>query len=99
MEESMRSAQDIVNPHLNRLLSTREYPKTICPSEVARAIPTRELETLGVQNWRELMPKIRETLWGMRQRGEVEILQKGTVLENIRLEDIKGPIRARRAQD
>lgn len=43
------------------------------------------------------MPEVRKVLWGMRDRGEVEILQKGSVIsEEMRLEDLKGPIRARR---
>lgn len=45
------------------------------------------------------MPHVREMLWDMRQRGEVEILQKGfPIADEIGLQDIKGPIRARRAQ-
>jgi len=45
------------------------------------------------------MPEVREILWEMRRRGEVEILQKGALVpDGIELEDLKGPIRARRAQ-
>ena len=89
--------QDIILPHLNRLLSSREYPKTICPSEIARAVSAKDLELLGVSEWRDLMPEVREELWSMRRRGEVEILQRGVVLpEAIGLQDIKGPIRARK---
>ena len=45
------------------------------------------------------MPVIRDLLWTKRVAGEVEILQHGEVLENINsIEDIKGPIRARRKQ-
>ena len=43
------------------------------------------------------MPEVRDMLWEMRQRGQVEILQKGSPLSGqIRLEDVKGPVRARR---
>lgn len=43
------------------------------------------------------MPEVRQILWEMRHRGEVEILQKGSVIpEEMRLEELKGPIRARR---
>lgn len=97
-QESRQPVQDIILPHLDRLLSSREYPKTICPSEVARATSSTELAAVGVEEWRDLMPVIREVLWGMRQRGEVEILQRGNVLHDIELQDIKGPIRARKAQ-
>jgi hypothetical protein len=45
------------------------------------------------------MPEVRRMLWEMRHRGEVEILQKGSLVpEGIELEDLIGPIRARRAQ-
>lgn len=84
--------------HLNRLLSSRHYPKTICPSEAPRALSSAELKELEVLNWRDLMPAVREILWDMRRRGEVEILQKGIpVPETTELQDIKGPIRARKA--
>ncbi|CAF9929933.1 MAG: hypothetical protein HETSPECPRED_007502 [Heterodermia speciosa] len=89
---------NIILPHLDRLLSSREFPKTICPSEIARAVSAKDLELLDISEWRDLMPGIREELWSMRRRGEVEILQRGAVLpEGIELQDIKGPIRARKA--
>lgn len=100
MDETKPSVKYTILPHLNRLLSSRDHPKTICPSEVARAISARELEALGLEDWRDLMPEIRELLWDMRQRGEIEILQKGIVLEDLEeLQDIKGPIRARMAKN
>lgn len=90
---------DVILPQLNRLLSSREFPKTICPSEIARAISATELNSLGVSEWRDLMPEVREMLWKMRERGEVEILQRGGLLpESTELQNIKGPIRARRTQ-
>lgn len=90
---------DIIEHHLDRLLSTRQYPKTICPSEVARALTAAELHDSGASEWRDLMPNIRWKVWERRDRGEVEILQKGEVLpEDIALEDIKGPIRVRKRQ-
>lgn len=91
------SRKEVVLPHVNRLLSSREYPKTICPSEVPRALTATELEATGTRNWRDLMPEVREILWEMRQNGEVEILQKGTLVpDGIALENVKGPIRARK---
>lgn len=45
------------------------------------------------------MPEIRRKVWERRDRGEVDILQKGQVLpEDMALEDIKGPIRVRTRQ-
>ena len=89
--------REILVAHLNRLLSARAYPKTICPSEVPRALTAAELKTLGVSDWRDLMPDVREMLWDLRQRGQVDILQKGSLVpDDIDLPDIKGPIRARK---
>ena len=98
---SKADAEEIIKAHLDRLLSSRQYPKTICPSEVARALSSDEREMAHVSEWRELMPTIREVLWKMRSCGEVEILQKGEPLpEGSELQDVKGPIRARkRLQD
>ena len=91
--------QEILLPHINHLLSSRDHPKTICPSEVPRALTTTELQTLGASSWRELMPEVREMIWEMRKGGKVEILQKGSVIpDGIKLEDIRGPIRARKVR-
>ena len=82
--------------HLTRLLYSRSWPKTICPSEVPRALSSAELSAAGRADWRELMPLVRALLFEMRDRGEVEILQKGEVLAgSVRLDDVKGPVRAR----
>ena len=89
---------NVLLQHLTRLVDAREYPKTICPSEVARALTIDELREAGVTNWRELMPEIRKLCYGMRSQGQVEILQRGSILPaDTRLEDIKGPIRVRKA--
>ena len=87
----------VVKTHLYHLLSKRTYPKTICPSEVARSLSTNELDILGVSNWRDLMPMVRIVLWEMRDRGEVEILQRGSPIPStIGVQDVQGPIRARK---
>lgn len=91
--------RNILLPHVERLLSSTDYPKTICPSEVPRALTAAELEATESSSWRDLMPLARRILWDMRLRGEVEILQKGSLVpEEIELEDLKGPLRARRVQ-
>lgn len=92
----MPTPQNPLHAHLTRLLNTRTYPKTICPSEVARALSASELQVLDAREWRDVMPAIREIVWEMRDRGEVEIMQKGEVLgSEIGLEDVRGPIRLR----
>lgn len=99
MSQEETARRDILSPHIGRLLSSREYPKTICPSEIPRALTAPELKAFGSPNWRDLMPEVRQILWKMRQGGEVEILQKGALVpREIALEDLKGPIRARRVQ-
>lgn len=88
----------IITRHLNRLLGGREYPKTICPSEAARALTTAELAIGEFQGWRDAMPTIRNVVGEMRSRGEVEVMQTGSVLEGDLgegLEGVKGPIRVR----
>ena len=87
---------EILKYHLDLLLSSRQYPKTICPSEVPRSLSALELHNCGASHWRDLMPDIRQILWEMRDRGEVEILQGGSPLsDEVSVEDVKGPIRAR----
>ena len=87
----------VLMPHIHRLLSSRDYPKTICPSEVARALTATELKACDTTDWRNLMPAVRDILWSMREKGEVEILQKGALLpRDTKLGEVKGPIRARK---
>ncbi|CBY00661.1 hypothetical protein IAQ61_011574 [Plenodomus lingam] len=87
--------RDIVTRHADRLLTARDYPKTICPSEVARALSPAELSTLNAPDWRSTMDAIRAVVWEKREAGEVEVLQKGEVVRVERLEEIKGPMRVR----
>lgn len=96
------SCEDNINlepvlPHLQNLLSKREHPKTLCPSEAARALSYAELKDAGAGTWRDLMPAIRSLCFQMRDEGAVEILQRGEVLaESQTIEDTRGPIRIRR---
>lgn len=92
LDDAQRS---VILQHADRLLSTRDFPKTICPSEVARALSREELTTLNVSDWRETMDDIRQIVWEKRGAGEVEVLQKGEVVWVESLEDIRGPIRVR----
>lgn len=83
--------------HLHRFLTTREPPKTFCPSEVARALSREELEAENATEWRDLMPRIREIVWSLREQGKLEVLQKGEILgPDVTLLNLKGPIRVRR---
>jgi hypothetical protein len=68
-------------------LSTHRSPdKTICPSDAAR--------TIGGDDWRGLMPLVRERLRALAQQGLIDVLQRG---EPVNANDVwRGPIRARR---
>lgn len=83
--------------YLYQLLGAREYPKTICPSEAARALSAAELRESGVDNWRDLMVPLRRMAFGLRDGGEIEILQRGVILPlSQSVEDTRGPIRLRK---
>lgn len=53
---------------ITTLLSEREPPATICPSEVARAT--------APEDWRPLMPRVREVAFAMAREGRIELRQK-----------------------
>lgn len=83
--------------HLDHFLQAREPPKTFCPSEVARALSSSELQVEGASQWRDLMPRIRELAWARRDAGSLEVVQKGNVLgSEVTLAEVTGPIRLRR---
>ena len=66
-------------------LSQRAATATICPSEVAR--------DLGGEQWRELMEPVRQAARRLVAGGQVEITQRGAVVDP---STAKGPIRIRR---
>lgn len=69
------------------LLSKRAADATICPSDVARAI--------GGDQWRDLMEPARRAARRMVAAGDLEITQRGSVVDP---STAKGPIRLRRPQ-
>ncbi|ORY10810.1 hypothetical protein BCR34DRAFT_566240 [Clohesyomyces aquaticus] len=78
------------------LLQGRSFPKTACPSEIARSLSRSHLDTLNAEDWRAAMSSIRQVLFELRDRGEVEILQKGIVVDDaVTCETVRGPIRVR----
>lgn len=84
---------------LLQLVSSREYPKTLCPSEVPRSLTRNELTSIGVMDWKSLMTPLRTVITELRQNGELEVLQRGEVVNRgIPLDDVKGPIRIRKIQ-
>ena len=69
---------------LARLLVDRGAGKTVCPSEVARAV--------GGEEWRDLMEPARAAARRAVARGDAEITQQGRVVDP---STAKGPIRIR----
>lgn len=72
-----------------RLLEGRARTATICPSEAARAVGGDDED-----DWRPLMEPARAAARRLVAAGEVEIVQKGQVVDP---STAKGPIRVRRA--
>ena len=70
---------------IRTLLGARAAAATICPSEAARAV--------GGDEWRELMEPARRAARRLVAEGEVDILQRGSVVDP---STAKGPIRIRR---
>lgn len=94
--QSDSQTTEILRRGLSGKLQSRQFPKTICPSEIPRALSRSDLASTGLSDWRQLMPQVRSMLFDMRAKGEVEILQKGRVIStSTTLDDVHGPIRAR----
>ncbi len=68
------------------LLAERDPGKTICPSDAARRLG-------GDDGFRPLMPLVRDAAAAMVARGELEITQRGRVVEP---GSARGAIRLRR---
>ncbi|MBC2643652.1 MULTISPECIES: DUF3253 domain-containing protein [unclassified Rhodococcus (in: high G+C Gram-positive bacteria)] len=72
---------------IGTLLDARADGASICPSDVARAV--------APDDWRPLMEPVREAARRLVEAGEVEITQKGDVVDPV---SARGPIRIRRAR-
>lgn len=66
------------------LVRRRGAEKTVCPSEVARALDAKE--------WRGLMKDVRREAAELARRGRIEVLQKGKVVD---IASARGAIRLR----
>ena len=67
-----------------KLLKSRKTGASICPSEAARAVFEKD--------WREQMPQVRAVANEMVAQNQIEIFQKGVVVDPV---TVKGPIRLR----
>ena len=72
---------------IRSLLAARAADSTICPSDVARAV--------APEDWRPLMEPVRRAARRLVAAGEVEITQRGAVVDP---STARGPIRIRRAR-
>ena len=63
---------DEIAATMRAMVAARGVGKTICPSEVARAV--------APEAWRELMPEVREVARTLARVGEVVVTQRGVVL-------------------
>jgi hypothetical protein len=70
---------------IDALLEERRAGPTICPSEAARAVDP--------DGWRELMPAARAAAGRLAAGGEVEVTQRGEVVD---VATARGPVRIRR---
>ncbi|RJQ70173.1 DUF3253 domain-containing protein [Pseudonocardiaceae bacterium YIM PH 21723] len=70
------------------LLSARGTEASICPSEVARAV---------ADDWRPLLPEVREVARQLARAGSVRLTQRGRALDPD--DDWQGPIRIRASSD
>ncbi len=74
---------DDIERTIEGLLANRAAGRTICPSEAARAL---------AEDWRPLMNDVREVAYAMADRGELEVTQKGEVVDG---RTARGAIRLR----
>lgn len=70
---------------IREFTAARGPEKTICPSEVARAVAPGD--------WRRLMPQIHAVVAELAESGEIEVTQRGRPVDP---RSAKGPVRLRR---
>lgn len=83
----IRPVDEQLTASIRELLAARAASATICPSEAAKAV--------GGDDWRDLMEPARRAARRLVAAGEVEITQRGQVVDP---STAKGPIRIRKAR-
>ena len=86
-KRGIRPVDEKLTASIRDLLDARAASATICPSEAARAV--------GGEDWRDLMEPARRAARRLVATGEVEITQRGQVVDP---STAKGPIRIRKAR-
>lgn len=69
----MSPPRDRIAEEILRLCDARGRGKTICPSEVARAL---------AREWRGLMPEVRDVAEGLAEQGRIAVYRKGKVVSD-----------------
>lgn len=87
----MREGRDVdrdgrLEQTMLRLVDERAPDRTICPSDVARAVGDAD-------SWRSLMDATRAVAARLADAGEVEVTQRGSVVD---VRTARGPVRIRR---
>jgi hypothetical protein len=80
-------ARDAIAAEILRQVAMRGAGKSICPSDVARALASAELE------WRALMGAVRQAALALARDGRIEVLRKGRPVDPAA--EIRGVIRLR----
>ena len=78
---------DAIAGEILRQTAARGADKSICPSEVARALAPED------DAWRRLMGAVRATAIRLAREGQVEVLRKGKPVDSAA--EIRGVIRLR----
>ncbi|WP_299952964.1 DUF3253 domain-containing protein [uncultured Modestobacter sp.] len=81
----MADVDGVLERTIGSLLDQRRPGTSICPSEAARAVDP--------EGWRELMPAARAAAGRLAAAGEVEVTQRGQVVDVM---TARGPVRVRR---
>ena len=81
---SARTDHQTIQDEILRQVSARDAGKSICPSEVARA--------LRPEAWQPLMGPVRQVAVALARDGRLEVLRKGRPAD---LDDLRGVIRLR----
>ena len=83
----MTVGADVIRDEILRRVSERGAMKSICPSEVARALEPDET------GWRRLMGPVRAVAVELAREGCLDVLRKGKAVDPE--EEIRGVIRLR----
>lgn len=91
--EPARAPQPVDAPRIEQailaLLGERMPGKTICPSEVARALAGNNNDN-GEAQWRALMPAVREAAERLATAGKLQVTQRG---KPVSATQARGPVR------